>query len=115
MNTDERLFAYGTLQLEKVQLDTFGRRLEGKPDALVGYRVTLIEVRDQEFIARAGSAHQRSLQYTGLASDIVEGMVLGLTEQELEQADAYEPVEYRRELVQLRSGTEAWIYLSDTQ
>ncbi|HEU0251648.1 MAG TPA: ADP-ribosylglycohydrolase family protein, partial [Pyrinomonadaceae bacterium] len=111
MNTDERLFAYGTLQLEKVQIDTFGRRLEGKPDALVGYRITMIEVRDPEFVAKAGSAQQRSLQYTGVASDIVEGTVLELTEEELEQADAYEPVEYRRELVQLRSGAEAWIYL----
>lgn len=115
MNTDGRLFAYGTLQLEKVQIDTFGRRLEGKPDALVGYRITTVEVRDQEFIAKAGSAQQRSLQYTGVTSDIVEGIVLELTRQELEQADAYEPVEYKRKLVQLTSGTEAWIYLCDAK
>jgi len=30
------LFSYGTLQEERVQLSTFGRRLSGEPDALPG-------------------------------------------------------------------------------
>lgn len=33
----EKLFSYGTLQLEQVQLDTFGRLLEGQADTLQGY------------------------------------------------------------------------------
>jgi len=32
----ERLFSYGTLQQENVQKQTFGRLLDGTPDALVG-------------------------------------------------------------------------------
>ncbi len=30
----ELLFSYGTLQLEKVRLETFGRILKGSPDVL---------------------------------------------------------------------------------
>ena len=41
----ELLFTYGTLQLEEVQLQTFGRKLEGKPDALVGYRLVMTKIR----------------------------------------------------------------------
>ena len=39
--SSEELFTYGTLQLEEVQLATFGRVLEGRPDALVGYRLEI--------------------------------------------------------------------------
>jgi gamma-glutamylcyclotransferase (GGCT)/AIG2-like uncharacterized protein YtfP len=108
----EKLFSYGTLQTEAVQLATFGRRLEGNPDALVGYRLTMIEVQDQDFVATSGTAHHRNLQFTGNAADLVEGMVFTVAKKELEQADAYEPVEYKRVLVQLRSGANAWVYVS---
>lgn len=114
VNTDQNLFSYGTLQHDDVQLATFGRRLEGRQDALVGYRIIMIEVRDPAFVAKAG-AMQRSLKYTGNNSDIVEGAVLKLTLQELELADAYEPAEYKRKLVPLKSGTQAWVYLTDVE
>ena len=42
----EQLFTYGTLQLEEVQLETFGRRLEGRPDDLIGYRLVKITIED---------------------------------------------------------------------
>src|SRR5215470_8984287 len=96
----EHLFAYGTLQTEAVQLATFGRILEGQPDALVGYSLTMIQIEDQDFVA-ANGANQRNLQFTGSASDFVEGTVFTVTKQELEQADVYEPAEYHRVLVQL--------------
>jgi hypothetical protein len=103
----ENLFSYGTLRQEEVQLATFGRRLEGRPDALVGYVLKMIEIRDQNFAAKNG-AHQRNLQFTGIASDVVEGVTFAVTRQELEQADAYEPDDYERARVQLRSGHDAW-------
>lgn len=109
-NETENLFSYGTLQTEAVQLSIFGRRLETKQDAIVGYRLITIQVQDQDFVAHSGAA-QRNLQYTGAASDIVEGSVLTVTKQELEQTDAYEPAEYKRIKVQLKSGTGAWVYL----
>lgn len=111
-DTMEQLFSYGTLRLESVQLSTFGRRLEGKPDVLVGYRVVMVQIDDRDFVAKSGSAEQRSLQFTGNEADSVEGMVFDVTRDELKQADAYEPQGYERVLVQLRSGIEAWVYLA---
>jgi gamma-glutamylcyclotransferase (GGCT)/AIG2-like uncharacterized protein YtfP len=110
----ERLFSYGTLQTDTVQLSLFGRRLDGKPDALVGYCLVTIQIQDQSFLAHSGAV-QRNLLHTGNASDVVEGSAFMLTEEELERADNYEPAEYRRVKVQLRSGLDAWIYLSKQQ
>ena len=108
----ERLFSYGTLQTEAVQLSTFGRKLSGRPDALVGYRLRMIKIEDQDFVATSGAEYHRNLEFTGSASDLVEGTVLSVTQQEIEQADAYEPDGYRRVRVQLRSGIEAWVYFN---
>ena len=105
------LFSYGTLQQEAVQLATFGRSLAGKPDALAGYRLTMIRIQDQDFVALSGSELHRTLQFTGLESDFVEGTVLTVTTIELEQADAYEPAGYERVPVKLKSGIRAWVYL----
>jgi len=111
----ENLFSYGTLRTESVQLDTFGRRLEGKPDTLVGYSLKMIRIEDQDFVALSGTADHRNLQYTGLTSDSIEGIVFRVTKKELEQADAYEPDGYKRVLVELSSGTKAWVYINISQ
>ena len=107
----ELLFTYGTLQTEAVQLSLFGRRLDGKADALVGYRLRMIRIEDQEFVKASGSADHRNLEFSGDKNDFVEGTVFAVTRAELEHADAYEPAEYKRVLVQLRSGVNAWVYL----
>ena len=111
----ENLFSYGTLQTEAVQLATFGRRLEGRPDALVGYRLTMILIEDQDFVAVSGAAHHRNVQFTGVASDLVEGTVFTLSGKELAEADAYEPADYRRVRARLRSGASAWVYVNSRQ
>ncbi len=112
LEDSENLFSYGTLQTETVQLGTFGRKLEGKFDALVGYRLMVIQIQDKEFVAQRGGSQQRNLQFTGQPSDIVEGTVFTVTRKELEQADLYEPAEYKRVRVELRSGRNAWVYLT---
>lgn len=111
----ENLFSYGTLQTEAVQLATFGRKLEGDPDTLAGYSLTMIRIQDQTFAETSGSAHHRIIQFTGIASDLVEGTVFAVTKKELEQADQYEPAEYNRVIVQLRSGMNAWVYVKIDQ
>src|SRR5215213_6437534 len=108
----EHLFAYGTLQTEAVQLATFGRRLEGKADALIGYRLTTMPTQDQNFAASSGATHHRTLQSTSSASDLVEGTVFKVTKQDLDVVDSYEPIDYKRLLVQLRSGINAWVYVN---
>ena len=105
----ENLFSYGTLRQEEVQLSTFGRKLDGQPDTLTGYALKTIEILDPNFAAKNG-AHHRNLEFTGIASDSVEGMVFSVTQPELEQADEYEPAGYERVRVQLKSGLKAWVY-----
>ena len=111
----ERLFSHGTLQTESVQVSTFGRRLDGRPDALIGYRLRMIQIMDQEFVATSGAEYHRNLEFTGSASDSVMGTVFDVSQQELEQADAYEPDGYERVRVKLRSGNQAWAYLNMQQ
>jgi hypothetical protein len=112
----ELLFSYGTLQEEAVQLATFGRRLEGAPDFLVGYRITLIPIRDQSAAQSGGATHYRNIRFTGAATDTVEGTVYKVTGKELERADRYEkPAGYKRVTVLLNSGAEAWVYLNTDQ
>lgn len=108
---NELLFAYGTLQTEAVQLSVFGRRLDGWADALVGYRLRIIRIEDQEFVAASGTADHRNLEFTGDPGDFVEGTVFTVTSSELEKTDAYEPAGYQRVMVQLRSGANVWLYL----
>ncbi|HET6889772.1 MAG TPA: gamma-glutamylcyclotransferase family protein [Pyrinomonadaceae bacterium] len=108
----ENLFTYGTLRVEEVQLSTFGRRLEGSPDVLPGYRLVMIRIEDQDFVVKSGTADHRNIQFTGSPSDFVEGIVFKVTKNELEQSDAYEPVGYERVLVRLKSGVDAWVYLN---
>jgi hypothetical protein len=43
-----KLFSYGTPQQDNVQLATFGRRLSGVSDALVGYRQSMVAIQDPE-------------------------------------------------------------------
>jgi hypothetical protein len=111
----ENLFSYGTLQSESVQLATFGRKLEGKPDTLPGYRLVMITVTDEDFVAKSGTANHRNLEYTSNASDFIEGTVLKVTKKELEQADAYEPEGYKRVSARLKSGADAWIFVHQRQ
>ena len=106
----ENLFAYGTLQTPAVQVSIFGHQLNGKPDALVAYRLRMIRIDDSEFAAASGTADHRNLEFTGNDSDVVEGTVFTVTTSELEHADAYEPAGFQRALVQLRSGINAWVY-----
>lgn len=78
---------------------------------LTGYRLAMVTIEDKDFVAKSGSAEHRNLQFTGNASDFVEGIVFSVTWEELEKSDSYEPEGYERVLVQLRSGANAWIYL----
>ena len=101
----ELLFSYGTLQDESVQLKTFGRRLKGQADSLVGYRLTTVEIEDKDFAAENG-AQQRNAHFTGDASDRIEGMVFIVTKQELEASDTYEPTDYKRRTSAIEVGRE---------
>lgn len=106
----ENLFSYGTLQEERVQLELFGRILHGAKDALRGWKISLIEITDESFLAKGEETIQKTLVFSNDENDLVEGTVFEISEDELLLADRYEPENYRRKKVTLRSGKEAWIY-----
>ena len=54
------LFSYGTLQEERVQLSTFGRRLRGETDALPGYEPSLVNPRTRGSSRRAAGRTTRT-------------------------------------------------------
>ena len=108
----EKIFSYGTLQYEAVQLASFGRKLKGVPDSLLEFELLLLTISDPEVVAISGNADHPVIRYTGRTSDKVAGMVFELTPAELEQADTYEIADYKRIKVQLESGTFAWVYVA---
>ncbi len=110
-SADVRLFSYGTLQREAVQLETFGRRLEGRADVLLGYRRALMRITDPAIVAVSGAEHHPLVTPSDDPADAVEGQVFLITPAELAAADAYEAPEYRRISVSLASGDDAWLYV----
>ncbi len=106
----EKLFSYGTLQLEEVQTSTFGRVLAGKQDVLVGYVNTTVKITDQKVIAASGTDIHPILKFTGNETDRVSGTVFEVSAEELAQADAYEVEDYVRIEALLNSGIMSWIY-----
>lgn len=109
----ENLFSYGTLQLEKVQLETFGRTLHGVPDRLMAYEIETIKIKVESVVNLSGIEEHTIIRYTGNNSDVVEGVVLSITQSELIHADEYETEDYKRIKVTLQSGKDAWVYVKN--
>ena len=107
----ERLFSYGTLQLESVQIATFGRLLVGASDALPGFDLVSLTIEDQRVIAVSGKARHTMARFTGRASDVISGLVFAVTPDEIQNADKYEVPAVKRVSVVLRSGVRAWVYV----
>lgn len=106
------LFSYGTLQQPDVQLDTFGRLLDGQDDILPGYTVDYAEIEDPRVVDLSGLSVHPIVRATGNPLDKVVGRALRVTEDELDASDEYEVALYRRASVVLASGRTAWVYVS---
>jgi Gamma-glutamyl cyclotransferase, AIG2-like len=106
------LFSYGTLQEEKVQLSTFGRRLQGQRDELPGFEQSLAPIKDSQVVATSGKTHHANVTFNGRDDSRVSGTVLEITDAELAAADEYEKLAaYIRIPATLASGKRAWLYV----
>lgn len=106
------LFSYGTLQLESVQLSTFGRRLSGWGDELLGAERSKAKIEDPHIRATLGKTQHDNVALTGNDDSRVQGMVFEIADDELASVDAYEAAfSYTRVSAVLASGREAWVYV----
>lgn len=105
------LFSYGTLQDEAVQLTTFGRRLTGQADSMLGYSQHWVEITDPQVLATSGKTHHPIVVPSADSQDSVAGTVFQISEQELQAADDYEVADYKRVSVSLASQLTAWVYV----
>ncbi|MGC4034787.1 MAG: gamma-glutamylcyclotransferase family protein [Chitinophagaceae bacterium] len=110
----EYLFSYGTLQLEKVQIESFGRILRGTNDSLKNYRIASLEITDEKVLQQSGQQFHPIALPSLNADDKIDGVVFEITSEELLQADKYEVADYKRIAVTLESGKRAWMYVSAT-
>jgi hypothetical protein len=104
------LFSYGTLQKEQVQLETFGKKLIGEKETLLGYDLKMVEIIDPEVLRKSGEKYHPIIEYTGNAENKVEGVLFTVTEEEILQADKYEVDDYKRIEVEFQSGKNGFIY-----
>jgi gamma-glutamylcyclotransferase (GGCT)/AIG2-like uncharacterized protein YtfP len=106
------VFSYGTLQQAGVQLSTFGRLLQGHRDELPGFERSLVRIEDPQIVAASGETHYTNVTFIGNKDRRVSGTVFEITDAELAAADRYEQLAaYKRILVMLASGKEAWAYV----
>jgi RimJ/RimL family protein N-acetyltransferase len=107
-----RIFSYGTLQEEKVQLSTFGRLLNGQKDELPAFQRSLVKIEHPAAVAEFGKTHYDNVKWTGQNKDRVSGALFDITDAEISAADEYErDADYSRMPVTLASGARAWVYL----
>ena len=106
------LFSYGSLQQEETQLSTFGRKLDGEKDQLVGYEPSLVVIADPAVAARLHRTHHDNVTSTGDDWSNVQGTVFEVADAELALADTFEAqFDYKRITVSLASGKDAWVYV----
>lgn len=105
------LFSYGTLQQRDVQLATYGRELEGSPDALAGHVLAPLVIDDPHVVDVSGKEVHTIARPSGSPEDRIAGVVFQLSEEELAATDAYETSAYTRVELALESGRMAYVYV----
>lgn len=106
------LFSYGTLQLEKVQIENYGRILKGVRDRLIGYKIENLQITDSTVLSKSQLEYHPIAVKSTNNDDFIEGMIFQITDTELAETDKYEVSEYRRILETFESGKKAWIYVA---
>lgn len=105
------LFSYGTLQKEQVQIETFGRILQGERDILIGYQLKMLEITDLEVLRKSNQKYHPILEFSGNTEDEVRGVLFEVSYEEILKADEYEVDDYKRIETVFKSGKKGFIYV----
>lgn len=106
--TQDKLFAYGSLQYPEIQRRIFGRQLTGIKNSLLGYDISTISIPDASINNQENT--YLIISFTGNNTDKIDGLMYDVNQDDLFQADQYEGSSYRRIEVVLTSGQKAWVY-----
>jgi hypothetical protein len=109
---NEYLFSYGTLQKDKVQLETFGRLLRGTKDTLQNYKLSTVKITDEDVLNKSEQEYHLIAIPSDQEADAIDGVIFEITHEELLAADGYETDAYKREKLTFRSGRTAWVYIA---
>lgn len=109
------LFSYGTLQLDSVQLASFGRLLAGSNDRLPGYTLQWLTIDDPQVVTTSGASRHPIARRSREPGCGIDGVVFEVTDEELASADRYEVPAYRRILANFVSGRSAWVYVDASE
>lgn len=108
------LFSYGTLQLQKVQIETYGRILKGSEDSLMGFKLDALEITDPEVLKKSAQKFHPIAKKSACPGDTINGKIFEITDDELKATDSYEVSYYQRVLAEFKSGQKAWVYVAKT-
>lgn len=109
---NEYLFSYGTLQKDKVQLETFGRLLKGSKDTLTGYKLSTITITDEDVLSKSEQEVHLIAIPSEQETDVIDGVIFEISHEELLAADSYETDAYQRASLKFKSGRTAWVYIA---
>lgn len=107
----ELLFSYGTLQLEKVQLESFGRELNGTKEILTGYKLEQLQIIDRTVLEKSEQEFHPIAVPSKDPNDRINGTLYEISTDELKQADLYEVADYKRVKATFQSGKQGWVYI----
>jgi len=108
---NELLFSYGTLQLEKVQIESFGRKLIGTKEVLKGFKLEQVRITDKSVIKKSEQEFHPIAIPSNSKEDKIDGTLYKISSQELQQADDYEVSDYKRVKVNFESEKQGWVYI----
>lgn len=109
--TKNYLFSYGTLQLERVQRETYGRKLKGFKDNLKNFKIEQLEIFDESLLQKSGQQFHPIATPSQNKNDSIQGVIYEITEQELLETDKYEVSDYKRVLETFKYSKKAWVYI----
>ncbi len=95
-----------------MQRALFGREVAGEADALEGYVLNLISIREAAGPGANEAGEYLILRKAQGPAPPVRGVALRLTTAELDKADVYETAAYMRVEVTLVSGRRAFAYVA---
>lgn len=104
------LFTYGTLRNSQLQIEWFGRELQGVADRIRGYRFEMVEIRDQKLLEESGEIYHPILEEDPEGHG-VPGIVLDLSAEEFEKVSTLGFDHYHAIEAVLESGRKAVVYV----